>query len=62
MTQHDLERELARKTGESLSTIRHRGFSLIEAPQAEPLIVDWDQLDAERVGVLPGLPGRTRAA
>jgi len=27
---------------ESLSTIRSRGFSIVEPPELEPLIVDWD--------------------
>ncbi len=53
MTQAQMERELARATGESLSTIRSRGFSIIEPPELEPLIVDWDQLDAKRVAVFP---------
>ncbi len=43
MTQADLERELADATGESLSVIRRRGFSLIEVV-AEPLTIDWDEV------------------
>ena len=39
-----MERELARSTGESLSTIRGRGFSLIVMPDRNPLVVDWDQV------------------
>ena len=54
MTQRELELELARRTGESLSTIRRRGFDLVERTEPEPLIVDWDQLDAERMRMLPG--------
>ena len=53
MTQSDLERELVRITSESLSTIRHRGFCLFEPPTLEPLMIDWDEVDAERTGVLP---------
>lgn len=53
MTQRELERELAVRTGESLTTIRCRGFSLVEPPDLKPLIVDWDQLAAERVRMLP---------
>ena len=34
MTQAEMERELAAVTGESLSEIRRRGFSLLEAPVA----------------------------
>ena len=62
MTQQDLERELARHTGDSLSTIRRHGFSLVEPPELEPLAVDWDQLDAERVRMLPAKRGRSQAA
>jgi hypothetical protein len=43
MTQADLERELADATGESLSVIRRRGFSLIEVV-TEPLTIDWDEV------------------
>jgi len=62
MTHYDLERELVRKTGETLSTIRGRGFSLIETPELEPLIIDWDQLESERLRVLPARRGRAVAA
>lgn len=58
MSQRDLERELARVTGESLGTIRRRGFSLVPAypsafdPEADelgpPQYVDWDEVDAQR--------------
>lgn len=44
MTQAEMEHELARSTGESLSTIRGRGFSLIVMPERNPLVVDWDQV------------------
>ncbi|MBA4020720.1 MAG: hypothetical protein C0483_26480 [Pirellula sp.] len=44
MTQAEMEHELARSTGESLSTIRGRGFSLIVMPDRNPLVVDWDQV------------------
>ena len=44
MTQRELERELALATGESLSTIRSRGFSIVEPPDLEPLTVDWDEV------------------
>ena len=29
------------------------GFQLIEPPSLSPQIVDWDELDAERVSVVP---------
>lgn len=44
MTQAEMERELSRTTGESLSTIRDRGFSIVEMPDRNPLVVDWDQV------------------
>ena len=53
MTHAQMERELARATGESLSTIRRRGFQLVEPPTLDPLTVDWDELDAERFAVIP---------
>ena len=54
MTQRQLERAVARQTGESMSTIRNRGFSIVEPPDLEPLVVDWDELQAERLGLFPG--------
>jgi len=40
----EFEREVIKTTGESLSTIRGRGFSLIVMPDRNPLVVDWDQV------------------
>ena len=54
MTQRQLERAVARQTGESMSTIRNRGFSIVEPHELEPLVVDWDELQAERLGLFPG--------
>jgi hypothetical protein len=58
MTQSDLNRELARVTGESLSTIRRRGFSIMEPltpcefdpePNILPVqIIDWDEQERSR--------------
>jgi len=54
MTQAELNREVARATGEDVSTIARRGFSLVAdegaVPQAtrEPLVVDWDDVQARR--------------
>ena len=54
MTQSQLERLVARKTGDELDTIRRLGFGLAElspeefdpeAPPALPQVVDWDDLD-----------------
>ena len=44
MTQAEMEHELAHTTGETLCTIRNRGFSLIVMPDRNPLVVDWDQV------------------
>jgi hypothetical protein len=53
MTQRELEREIARTTGETLTTIRRHGFSLVEPAEAVPHTVDWDRLDAQRMAILP---------
>jgi hypothetical protein len=44
MTQSDFEREVSRATGETIDTVRSRGFSLMEIPDLEPLILDWDEI------------------
>ena len=51
MTQAELNREVAEATGESVSTINRLGFvPLTCGPiEREPLTVDWDELDEERV-------------
>ena len=56
MTQAELNRAVARATGETVKTIADRGFVLLEpAPDDhEPLVVDWDELDQRRrVPVFP---------
>ena len=55
MHQNELNRAVARATGESVRTIARMGFSPLSEPAAErePLVVDWDELEARRVGVLP---------
>ena len=54
MTESELYRALSETTGESISTLRRHGFSLVEAPvDLPPQTVDWDDLDAERVSYLP---------
>ena len=56
MTQAELNREIAKKTGETVSTIAALGFvELTGQPfEREPQTVDWDELDAERnVAVMP---------
>ena len=60
MTQADLNREVASYTGESVTTIRQRGFSLVEPTYPPPLVLDWDKLEARRLGCLPSRPRRKR--
>jgi hypothetical protein len=61
MTQSEVNRAVARATGESVETIGHMGFSIADPDQVtydpepcafevdlEAKIVDWDQLDADR--------------
>jgi hypothetical protein len=52
MTQSQLNRAVARATGESRSTVCRMGFSVLtdESLEADrdPLVVDWDEFDAER--------------
>ena len=62
MTQAELDREVSRTTGESVTTIRSLGFSLDEPTEMEPLTVDWDALAAERVGLFPAGCRRLQAA
>jgi hypothetical protein len=51
MTQAELDRAVAEATGESVHTISRRGFVLLtpDPIDREPLVTDWDELDAERV-------------
>ena len=61
MTQRELEREVARATGESVAEIRHMGFGF--ADEAQPVFdpepsdfgrsVDWDEVDADRYSLMP---------
>jgi hypothetical protein len=54
MTQHELNRAVARATGESWQTIAERGFSLVDTSEPvtdadfEALTVDWDALLTQR--------------
>lgn len=68
MTQLDLDSAVACATGESLSEIRRRGFSIAdprevrfdpEPDQLIPQMIDWD--DFERRGNIP-IPISTRRA
>ena len=61
MNQSLLERTVALATGEALSTIRNRGFSIFDPATSlddfdslpKPRIVNWDRLDASRPAFLP---------
>ena len=57
MSQYDLDAAVAQATGESMRTIRRRGFSIIDPevvdfdtePNLLPAqVVDWDALEAHR--------------
>ena len=56
MTQRDLNRNVARMTGETVSEISRRGFSIEGPAMPEPFreslcetqYIDWDQLTLER--------------
>ena len=60
MKQSQLERAVARATGESCTTIHHLGFSLLDPTASlddfdelpRPRTVDWDEVDAGRAGVV----------
>jgi hypothetical protein len=62
MTQAELNRAVARATGESISLISSMGFvALAEIPrEREPRIVDWDKTQQTRRVSLQ--PRRKRAA
>jgi hypothetical protein len=57
MNQAELDRVVARVTGDCLSTIRRLGFGRLMAvspePQRKPLLVDWDELDQRRASMFP---------
>jgi hypothetical protein len=67
MTQSALDRAVSAATGESLRTIRRRGFSIADPTEVAfdpeppttrsttkgPNIVDWDALAAQRVSLFP---------
>ena len=55
MNQLELNHEVARATGESLSTIDERGFvTLTAVPFELERMTDWDAIDAERVALFGG--------
>jgi len=63
MTQAELNREVARATGESVAEIRHLGFVplTMEPYEQEPQVVDWDELNEQRDVVFPCPSVRTLA-
>jgi hypothetical protein len=69
MTHHELNLAVARATGESLQTIRRRGFSLADPDVAdcdpepcdiEEKVLDWDAVQSKRRISL--FPQRSRRA
>jgi hypothetical protein len=62
MTQSQIDRAVSRATGESIDEIRRRGFSLADLPDISfdpepvvrpPQVVNWDELDAQRLCLFP---------
>ncbi|MBC8355311.1 MAG: hypothetical protein H8E66_25320 [Planctomycetes bacterium] len=57
MNQRDLDREVARATGETVATINQMGFVPLEPIPYErdrkPLVVDWEELEQERMILHP---------
>ena len=53
MTQRDLDRQVARATGEATRTIRNLGFSLVELDDPGPHTVDWEEIEEQQIGLFP---------
>jgi hypothetical protein len=53
MTQRDLNRAVARATGESVDTIEHMGFGPLDDSVGDvgPNMIDWDADDDARLAV-----------
>jgi hypothetical protein len=64
MTQSELNHAIARVTGESVLKIAAMGFvPLTSVPvEREPHVVDWDELDSQRIGYLPQRSRRRRVS
>ena len=60
MTQRQLEREVASRTGESVRLIHRQGFSLLQPESLRPLVVDWDEVEQDRVVLFPARTARQR--
>jgi hypothetical protein len=61
MTQRQLEREVAAATGETVSMIHRIGVNLVDPDYPEPLVIDWDEVDTERLSIFPGQITRQHA-
>ena len=58
MSQRDLERAVARATGESMATVRRLGFLLAEPDgwpdeELDADVIDWDALQSQRFQLTP---------
>ena len=57
MKQRELNREVAKATGETVATIDQLGFVPLEPipyeRDREPLVVDWEELEQERMRLHP---------
>ena len=51
MTQRDLNRAVARATGESVDMIERMGFGPLDDGDREPQTIDWDADDDARLAV-----------
>ena len=60
MSPNEFHRAVARATGESVRMIKRLGFSPLEPsaavreaeiPETGPQVVDWDQLETERISL-----------
>ena len=70
MRQNQLNREVARATGETVATIKRLGF-LLDEPSSDPQgassddlgpqTIDWDDFDLERSQPFPGRSDREPA-
>ncbi len=58
MNQRELNREVAKATGETVAMIDQLGFVPLEPipyeRDREPLVVDWEELEQERMRPHPG--------
>ena len=70
MKQADLNRAVARATGESISTIKRLGFLIddlsigsarLDPSDRGPAVIDWDELQSRRLEPFCGEPDRVPA-